>query len=237
MEKKQGILVDGFLFQEKGLAEKAERELDGIKYIRNNTDMSKPQTVLQLYDKILEQELFETPVGIGYLRELQDYLYTIPSIPQKDIRPIPVESMIRKEFVSARASGAGQDGNGSQDGPGQGSGAGESGEGSGTGRPGQSGSGANAAGRGNDRNGNTGKGNGAKQGKTGMSGGMRLSLAGNVILLLAVIAMFVIATTSSHPNVLNYKEKLLDQYSSWEQNLKEREREVRMKEQELGIEP
>ena len=192
MEKKQGILVDGFLFREKALAEKAERELDGIKYIRNNTDMNKPQTVLQLYDRILEQELFETPVGIGYLRELQDYLYTIPSIPKQEIRPIPVESIIRKEFVPAKASGSGQDRNGLP--------------------------------------------NRAKE-PAQTSGGLRLSIAGNVVLILAVIAMFVIANTGSHPNVLNYKEKLLNQYSSWEQNLKEREREVRIKEQELGIVP
>lgn len=210
MEKKQGILVDGFLFQEKELAGKAERELDGIKYIRNNTDMKKPQTVLQLYDRILEQELFETPVGIGYLRELQDYLYTIPSIPKKDIPPIPVESMIRKEFVPAKDAKAGANGTGS------------------SGRAGQSGNPSGAAEKG--RNGTGGK------GRAGISGGMRLSLIGNAVLLLAVIAMFVIATTGSHPNVLNYKEKLLDQYSSWEQELKEREREVRVKEQELGIE-
>lgn len=211
MDKKQGILVDGFLFQEQALAEKAERELDGIKYIRNNTDMKKPQTVLQLYDRILEQELFETPVGIGYLRELQDYLYTIPSISRKDIRPIPVESMIRKEFAPVKGAKEGGPGSGSSKGPGGGS--------------------SRAAGR------KGGSGSIEEKGRTGMSGGMRLSLVGNVVLLLAVIAMFVIANTGNHPNVLNYKEKLLNQYSSWEQDLKEREREVRVKEQELGMEP
>lgn len=175
-EKTQGSLVDGFLFQEEELAEKARHELEGIRYVKGKTNMDKPKLVLQVYDKIIEQELFSTPVGVGYLRDLQEYLYTIPSIPKEDIRPIPVEKIIRQEFVPA----------------------------------------------------------GQQEQKTS-SGKMWISLAGNIILALVVVAMFLIAFSSNHPTILNYEEKLLDKYAPWEQELKERERVVQQKEQELGI--
>lgn len=175
-EKTQGSLVDGFLFQEEELAEKARHELEGIRYVKGKTNMDKPKLVLQVYDKIIEQELFSTPVGVGYLRDLQEYLYTIPSIPKEDIRPIPVEKIIRQEFVPA----------------------------------------------------------GQQEQKTS-SGKLWISLAGNIILALVVVAMFLIAFSSNHPTILNYEEKLLDKYAPWEQELKERERMVQQKEQELGI--
>ena len=65
----------------------------------------------------------------------------------------------------------------------------------------------------------------------------RFSVAFNVILILMVIAMFVIALKADNPNILNYKTAILNEYSEWEQQLTERERAVREKEAELGVEP
>lgn len=98
-EKKQEFLVEGFLFHDEEMAEKARREAAGIKYIRSKTSMDSPGMVLQVYEKIIEQQLFETPVGIGYLRELQEYLLTIPAIRNEDVKPIPVEEIIKQEYV------------------------------------------------------------------------------------------------------------------------------------------
>ncbi len=55
----------------------------------------------------------------------------------------------------------------------------------------------------------------------------------NVILLLAIVAMFVIAITSANPNVLNYERAVQDKYAAWEQDLTEREKEVRYQEKKL----
>ena len=52
-----------------------------------------------------------------------------------------------------------------------------------------------------------------------------------------VIAMFVIAIKADNPNMLNYKTAVLNEYSEWEQELKDREQAVREKESELGINP
>ncbi len=65
---------------------------------------------------------------------------------------------------------------------------------------------------------------------------LRLSLLLNVLLILAVIAMFVITLKSDNPNILNYERTLQNQYAIWEQELSERENKIRERERELDIE-
>lgn len=62
-----------------------------------------------------------------------------------------------------------------------------------------------------------------------------ISIALNVALGLLVAGMFYLALTGSNPNILNYKNTILNNYASWEQELMEREQAVREKELELGI--
>lgn len=66
-------------------------------------------------------------------------------------------------------------------------------------------------------------------------GRLGISIALNVVLGLLVAGMFYLAMTGNNPNILNYKNTILDNYASWEQELMEREQAVREKEQELGI--
>ena len=63
-----------------------------------------------------------------------------------------------------------------------------------------------------------------------------MSVLLNVLLVLAIAAMFMITLRSDNPNVLNYERALTDKYASWEQELTERERAVREKELELQME-
>ena len=58
----------------------------------------------------------------------------------------------------------------------------------------------------------------------------------NIFLLIIVIAMFIIASTSDSDNILNYKRKVTNRYSSWEQDLTQREKVIREKEKKLRIE-
>ncbi len=57
----------------------------------------------------------------------------------------------------------------------------------------------------------------------------------NILLALAVAAMFGIALKSDNPNILNYETSLVNKYASWEQELSEREKTIREKEKELNI--
>ena len=51
-------------------------------------------------------------------------------------------------------------------------------------------------------------------------------------LLLCVAGMFYVSTTINSPTILNYEQELIDKYSSWEQELTEREQAIREKELE-----
>ena len=84
------IVVGGYSFTDEDMANQARIEVEGVKYVKSRTDMSKPDQVFNVYHRLLAQRMFQTPVGYVYLKELQDYLKTMPGIHSEDIRPIPV---------------------------------------------------------------------------------------------------------------------------------------------------
>lgn len=90
MNKKGLYEVGGFAFDNLDITEKAGKEEEGIRYIKNRTDMDNPDMVLQVYRQMVDQRLFETPVGFAFLYELQEYLTAIPYIKDEDIPPIVV---------------------------------------------------------------------------------------------------------------------------------------------------
>lgn len=64
---------------------------------------------------------------------------------------------------------------------------------------------------------------------------LRTSLFVNFVLIVLVILLFIISQTGNNPTILNYKTKIINQYTSWEQELELREQAVEEKEAELGI--
>lgn len=89
---KQEYVVSGYTFTSKEEAQNAKDEMNAIKYLSSKTDGSDPKQVFVLYNKIIDRQLFNTNVGIGYLKELQQFLYVSDEIPNEKIRPIPIKS-------------------------------------------------------------------------------------------------------------------------------------------------
>lgn len=87
------INVDGFLFEDETSAQLARKEEEGIRFIKQRTALDNPEVVLKLYKKLLEQEIFVTPVGIRFLTELQNILLTSVYIARDEIPPIPVKTV------------------------------------------------------------------------------------------------------------------------------------------------
>lgn len=56
----------------------------------------------------------------------------------------------------------------------------------------------------------------------------------NLFLVFILIAMFVISGRSDLPNIVNYRTKIVDEYSRWEQELTERENAVREAERSIN---
>ena len=64
---------------------------------------------------------------------------------------------------------------------------------------------------------------------------MRNSIWANIIMFFIILALFIITLTGENANVLNYRNVITNEYSTWEEELKSREQAVREKERELGI--
>lgn len=95
-------VVDGYCFKTQGEAAIALNEIEGIEYLRKRTNFKNPQSVLSVYDKIIDKELFKTPIGYGFLRELQQILYNASEIEPDSIRNIPVAAADEKKSKKSK---------------------------------------------------------------------------------------------------------------------------------------
>ncbi len=165
MSKKYGTRV--FIGGKMNEAEK--KELKGIEYIRQTNNLNDIKTVLALYNKLMEKEIFQTSVGIEFMEGLRKSLIDSKEIQNHDIYGYQTEQPKEEK--------------------------------------------------------NT------KENKYKYK--YYNSLIINIILFVALLIGFYITTNSKNINILNYENKLLDKYSAWEAELKERESIVAEKEKAL----
>ena len=74
LEKTEKYEVEGFLFETKEEAELARKEADAIRYLKKMNNMKNPKVMYQVYEKMISQKLFVTPIGREYLKNLQRQL-------------------------------------------------------------------------------------------------------------------------------------------------------------------
>lgn len=184
----EGWSVAGFRFETEEEYENAKREEQGIRYMKSRIDFQHPRKVLEIYTKLVEENVFTSPLGQYFLKDLQEYLLAQHSLDQNSIPPVPVSQDVVVEevtFVKDEKQ--------------------------------------------------------VRKKKTlsvtrelNYKRRYHAALAVNVILALAIIAMLAIAHTSGSVTILNYENKLIDRYASWEQELTQREQEVKAREAALA---
>lgn len=97
--------INGYDFQNEEDVDIAREELNKIQYISDKlTD--DPNSVLAVYNKMLDSKIFITPIGTEYLRQLQGYLLRNPQIDDAQVRDVPVlisyqEALHYKDLVQA----------------------------------------------------------------------------------------------------------------------------------------
>lgn len=186
----------GFVFRTKKEAELAQREIEGTKYLRQKLDMENPNAVFSIYQNLIEQDLFETPVGYCFLKELRDYLLMIPAISNEEVLAIPIRyPQTEEEEKEQKKEEQRKERKREKE-------------------------------KAKDRK------EQKKEGKN-YKGRCRFFMLTSLILLISVVSMMLLAATSDNVNILNYENKLIDKYSSWEQELEEREQAVKEQEQAL----
>ncbi len=95
-------MINGFCFENEEEAAQAKKEADGVRYLREKINTDAPESVLGIYNKMVQQRLFETAVGYTYLGELQEYLKSIPFIDAEAILPIPVQHPVLEESIQKK---------------------------------------------------------------------------------------------------------------------------------------
>ena len=176
------FVVDQYLFETEEEYELALSEKKKIQYIDENTDYRAVENIALLYKRIIETNMFQTPVGYAYLERLREFLVrsgaktdNLPAIPVKN----KISSAGGKELLQEN-----------------------------------------------------------RELKSKLEKKKHLTtimITVCVGLVIMVIALFAVAFTSKHPNIINYENVILDKYSSWEQELTERENDVREKELSLKV--
>ena len=179
MDEKR-FVVDQYLFETEEEYELAVSEKKKIQYIDEHADYRAIENIAILYKRIIETNMFQTPVGYAYLERLREFLVrsgaktdNIPAIPVKTKISATEETILREEPSDLKSK---------------------------------------------------------LEKKNHLVAIMIVICVGLVVM---VIALFAVAFTSKHPNIINYENAILDKYSSWEQELTEREKVVREKELSL----
>lgn len=183
MANLEELLVDGYIFANPQDAELAKNEIRKIAYIEAHTDTSNVANVKSIYEQAIENRTFQTPIGLEYMREMQN---VIKNSGMGEPKPIPLFTTFKRISLS---------------------------------------------------NGETIKRRVTKQEKKelGLRAKYRNAVLVSVILAISMVIMFMITMFGTTPNIINYKTAITNQYSSWEQDLTEREAIIRAKERELGI--
>ncbi|MCM1082726.1 MAG: hypothetical protein NC393_04645 [Clostridium sp.] len=68
------LVVDGFIFRSKREFEKAKKEHETIKELRQKIDLNNQDNMIELYNKLVSKRYFQTPVGLSFLYELRAFL-------------------------------------------------------------------------------------------------------------------------------------------------------------------
>jgi len=177
------INVDGFLFEDEETAQLARKEEEGIRFIKERTALNNPEVVFKLYKKLLEQELFVTPVGVRFLTELQNILLTSLYIPRDEIPAIPVKAVESptKKAKEPSVEKVVQ-----------------------------------------------------KTDEKSYKQPFYVALFFAIVFAASIFGMFIInAISGNNVNIINYREQIIDEYSSWEAELKTEEERLERWEETL----
>ena len=92
-------VVDGYIFSTEAEYMDALNEKKGVDYMKSRTNMNNIQNVKEVYEKILEKNIFKTQIGYNFMRELQEVLIKSSLVSNGEIKNIPVESKEEKRLL------------------------------------------------------------------------------------------------------------------------------------------
>lgn len=99
--------AEGFTFYTENDAALAVQEQKKIEYLESRMNYNNPEGVLKVYTRAVQERIFKTPVGMIYLKQVQQYLLEQEGINPEDVLPIPLfvsfDGELREQPNPARA--------------------------------------------------------------------------------------------------------------------------------------
>ena len=184
-------------------ADRAAAELERIARLEEQIDYSKPKVVHMLYEKALSGKVFKSPEGFAYLLHLREYLDENREFLDEIPSGIPEEILtapVHKRDEVKKPEEKPDD---------------------------------KAGFKSDDKEKDARKDRIIKKlRRENRSFKKRLYFLRIAVisLLCAVVIMFIIAMTGDTPNMINYERTLQDKYATWEQELTQREKALKLRE-------
>ena len=94
-------IIMGFEFDDTESYNLAKKELDYINRLKENMNINHPDSLLEVYNRLINDEFFKTPVGMEFLRGMQKELYANKVIDNSKIRSIPAIVYNKNKIVSS----------------------------------------------------------------------------------------------------------------------------------------
>lgn len=94
-KKKPEIVVGGYEFVSENDAQKGQMDLSKIKLLEARAKVSRPNEIKAVYEKAIENKIFKTPIGWGYLMDLRKKLLE-SGMKEEDLIPIPLNVSITR---------------------------------------------------------------------------------------------------------------------------------------------
>lgn len=179
----QDYIVGDYIFEDKEIYELAKKEYNNIEKLKQKTNFNNKESVLKVYELLLEKKVFKTPIGYDFLSDMRRILRDRFSV---DIDTLPYIRITNEEKINQIQKPVSKS---------------------------------------------------------------KIELLNNQIaklkrvksncffiigiLSIAIVIMVYLAATNKNVGYINTENKILDKYSSWEEELNEREENIKEREQAL----
>ncbi len=94
------LTVAGFRFSTAADAKTAEEEFKKMRYIQERMNPDNPEEILAIYDKMIENGLFVTPVGIDFLVRTREFLLDRAKIEPERVRPVETGTLFTQRAIN-----------------------------------------------------------------------------------------------------------------------------------------
>ncbi len=175
------LIVDGYVFSSYKEAQMALKEKETIQAIQNRIDENDADAMYQLYEKMVQRDMFKTIIGYSFLWELRHHLVTDCLYNEEDLSLVTLPKKMEYDKVSELNKGILE---------------------------------------------------------SKIEHLLLIKKRMTIVifaLVFMIVVMFVIAAINPNAGYINVENKVLNKYSSWQENLEQRERAIKEKEAELNI--